>query len=629
MNKTFLILIIVGFSTVVSLFMGCSSTMPVSNIKLLEFKGVSQVKSGEKATLNWSFANADKVRITELQRNYYPTDSVSISVDSNSTYNFVVTRASDTLALQWRIFVENYSKAESQINIAATEKNPIQSFINSEYLQGMQSAKSVSEISNLKIMRYQYPFDNKNVVRSYGIVLDEFGNYISGLKEKGTTLYAINATTGCSSSVKNVAVSGFEEKSGDVEQPLDFALVLDNSAIADDYYPIYGSLPLALSSVSQNDKFALYNFNQNFTESIPLQDVSSIKDNDFKPTKSSGLSAVFKSLKIAIEKLSSKSDSSRQKVIILISYSTDNASIIYDRNDVIDLAVKSDIPIYVIGIGNAVDSYSLRSVANLTGARYYELEDTELDKISLVINEIIFAQKYYYQFDLPIDIAQSQLCPIINANVEFVTYTNKVRDTLTLATVRERHEFKYMALASFGVHDTLISSEFSESVDLLANVMKMNPNMAIELIGNTSIEGNEKYCYNLGLKRAQAARRALILSGANPSNIRVRSDGSDNPLYYFQDSYWMQYYNRRVEVKWLDPSLLPFEIIAQVVETETEALSNVEDWEDIGYRSYYERYLKNNIPIYRVKIWGFANVYDAESVAKKLTKEKGFSLVVQ
>jgi len=37
--------------------------------------------------------------------------------------------------------------------------------------------------------------------------------------------------------------------------------------------------------------------------------------------------------------------------------------------------------------------------------------------------------------------------------------------------------------------------------------------------------------------------------------------------------------NRRVECRWIDPSLLPYEIRAEKVNTEQEALSMIEKWE--------------------------------------------------
>ena len=629
MNKTFFVFVNILFLTWIVLLEGCSTVTPVSNIKVVDFKGVSQISLGEKAMLNWSFENADNVRIIERQRNYYSTDSVLVNPDTTTVYNFVISSGADSLILKWTVYVNDTINDITTGPIPGNIQFAKPSFINSDYLRGLQTVKSASGLKKVKIMRHYYPFDNKNKVRANAILLDEYGNYFIGLGEKGSGKISINATSGCIDSPSDVVVTDFKELDLNDRQFVDFALLLDNSSIASDYFPIYEQLNTFITALEKEDRFALYNFNQNFSESIPLNYKDDIDIKELTPKKANGFSAIFKSLKHTIDILKDKGLEERKKAIVVVAYSTDNASIIYDRNDIIDYAFSADIPIYVIGVGNAVDSYSLRSVANLSGARYYQLDENEIDKISLILNEILFSQKANYSFDVPIALDRTGNCKTNCANVEFRIGDYSAYDTLKFPVVRDRHEFNYMALASFEARDTVISDEYLEPIKTLAEVMKQNPQLAIELIGNSSIEGNDKFCYSLGLKRAQAVRRMLIITGADPGKIRVRSDGSNKPLYYLQESPWMQYYNRRVELKWLDPSSLPFEIIAQINDTETEALENVEKWEDQGYRSYYERYLQNNIPVYRVKLWGFEKISDAENLARKLSKEYSIQLVVQ
>ncbi len=629
MNKTFLVSVIGMLSFGFVFLTGCSGAKPLTKIKTVDFKGVTQSMKGEKPVLKWNFENADKVKINGIQRNYNPVDSISVSADTTKIYNFIVIKENDTLNLVWRVFVDQPASGIETGKLTDIINQTKPSYINSNFLRGVQSNKSTTDVKALKIMRHYYPFESKNSIRAKALVLDEFGNYISGFGTKGTGFIELNGTTGCTGNIKNSPVTGFREFTAeDDSNGVDFALVLDNSSIAGDYFPIYEQIKTFLKGYSQDDRFALYNFNQNFKETISLKSSKEISDSEITGVKSGGLSAIFKSLKYSIEHLTTESDG-RKKVIVLVAYSTDNASIIYDRNDIIDLAISRDIPVYVIGVGNAVDSYSLSSVANLTGAKYYDVDENELDNISLIFNEIIFAQKSGYQFDVPVSADQTGGCTIINANIEFVTVTSRCYDTLAFPTVRGRHEFNYMAVASFEFRDTVVSDEYLESAEILAGVLIQNPDLSVELIGNASIEGNDKFNYHLGLKRAQSVRKLLIQQGADPSKIRVRSDGSNNPVYYLQESQWMQYYNRRVEMRWLDPSLLPYEIVAQISETETDALGNVEKWEDLGYRSYYERYLQNNFPVYRVKIWGFSTTKDAEKTAKKLSGDYGVPFFVQ
>ncbi len=628
MNKTFLKLVFLNLIISTLLFISCSSTNTISKITPTQFDGVSQIKSGESANLNWQFDNAKNVYIVEKNRNYDPIDSTNIKIDSSSVFTFVVTNDIDTLIIPWKIYVyEQVEKIETGL-IPEKNKSLFTSYINSNYLKGIKKYQSGNSLKYLKIMNYIYPYKNKNIIRAKGLVLDEFGNFISGYGTQESDFISINAESACEDNFQTSLVTEFKEIEAKQDVGLDFVLLLDNSSIAGDFFPIYPQITYFVTSLGKNDRFALYSFNQNFKEIISLRHKKNINEELIKPDKFIGLSAIYKSLKKSIDKLCENNQES-QKVIVLIAYSTDNASIVYDRNDIIDLAKEKNIPIYVIGVGNAVDSYSLQNLANFSGAKYYEIEENQLNDLQNILNEILFAQKSYYQFDINIPDSEINTCTQINSKIEFQTKNNKLKDSLIIPLIRQRHEFNYMALASFNYGDTIISSDYIESILNFALVLKKNPKLAIELIGNSSIEGNEQFSYNLAMKRAQHIRKILIQNGADPSKIRVRSDGANNPIYYLQESSWMQYYNRRVEIRWLDPELLPFEIIAQTFDTESEALLNVETWETRGYKAYYERYLQNNVPIYRVKLWGYAELSEAEKVVKKINKEFAIKSFVQ
>jgi outer membrane protein OmpA-like peptidoglycan-associated protein len=207
-----------------------------------------------------------------------------------------------------------------------------------------------------------------------------------------------------------------------------------------------------------------------------------------------------------------------------------------------------------------------------------------------------------------------------NVIISHNTILPRIADTVKIPITREIQFFRYQAVASFEQRDTVLSRDFDETISTLARVLSESPGRKIELIGNSSIEGNDEESQKLALKRAQEVRRRLIELGADPAMIRIRSEGSSNPIYYLQNSYWAQYYNRRVELRWLDPDYLPFEIISGYRDSEFDALLQVEAWENIGYRSYYDRVLQNNFPVYRVKIWGYKTQQDAEEVASRLAK---------
>ncbi len=407
------------------------------------------------------------------------------------------------------------------------------------------------------------------------------------------------------------------------------AICLDNSVIAGEYYPVFEQIKNFAKNINPNDGLHLRTFNQNLVTNITLQKASDFYNfiKDIKLEKPSGLSAIYKHLYNTLNYLNYASN--KDKIIVLIAYSSDNNSLIYDRNDIVELASQLKIPIYVIGVGSAVDTYSFKYLTEMTGGIFYQLDNNDIKSIYNILNEINLSQKTYYEVKIPFDFNTLSNNKFLELNFEIKKKDNLISDIKRIRLAKERHYFKYQSIASFDFKDTLPSSDFNESIKSLSMILKNNPDKVIEIIGNSSIEGTPDEVYNLGLKRAQSIRKLLIEDGVNPAQIRVRSDGSNNPIYYIQENSWMQYFNRRAEIRWLDPELLPYELIGQSFDSELEALKEVERWEDKGYKVYYERYLSKNIPIYRIKIWGYRTQDEAERALQNIEKRYAVKMTVQ
>ena len=59
------------------------------------------------------------------------------------------------------------------------------------------------------------------------------------------------------------------------------------------------------------------------------------------------------------------------------------------------------------------------------------------------------------------------------------------------------------------------------------------------------------------------------------------------------------------------------------------AQQKVNEWQKNGYRAYFERYLVNNRPSYKVKLWGFESKDQAAKEAKKLQTAYKFEFHVE
>jgi outer membrane protein OmpA-like peptidoglycan-associated protein len=67
-------------------------------------------------------------------------------------------------------------------------------------------------------------------------------------------------------------------------------------------------------------------------------------------------------------------------------------------------------------------------------------------------------------------------------------------------------------------------------LDRAAKIMQDNPNVVLELQGNTDSVGSDAYNKALGERRAKAAFDYLQSKGVNPSRLKTVSFGSSKPV---------------------------------------------------------------------------------------------------
>lgn len=112
----------------------------------------------------------------------------------------------------------------------------------------------------------------------------------------------------------------------------------------------------------------------------------------------SGYTGIWDSMWMAIEDLLSKTPEGTRRAIVLLSDGDDTSSTI-KRQDVIDLAVKSNVAVYSIGFRDAdfpegkLDSGALRKVSDRTGGRaFFPTQPSELHSSFAQIDEELRSQ---------------------------------------------------------------------------------------------------------------------------------------------------------------------------------------------------------------------------------------------
>ena len=593
-------------------FAGCSH----NPIKTNNFTGFKQIKKGESATLKWDFEYADRVKIEGVSATFDPKDSLTVRPDTTIKYMITAYQGNvDSTRISARVIVIEEEKKMSEIGSFAES---------SDYLTGIKPVEGKPDINASKVMRIiRDPLETFFVVRS--ILIDSQGNFIRGSSQDPSASWW--ADIECNESLFNFIFEDIKEYNNYDPEGMDISILLDNSASARENALSIKRISDIIPLLKTNDRIKLSGYNQDHFTVFGYSDQEEARwqiENISFPAQN-GLNAPYKAAFKELRYM--EGTSAKKNILILIAFNSDNSSIIYTPNDVIDQANKTNTAVYVIAMGNAVRTYSYKYITSMTGGRFYYLDEEEFLDFPNILSEIILSQKYYYECVLPVEDVKYQ-CNKAMANFNFENEISSDSDEFVLYLNPETQYSQYQAVATFDFQSSNVSSSYLNIIRSLANVLIDNPEMKIELIGNSSNEGDPQYNLEISKKRADAVQSILISYGVSPRQIKTRGLGSNKPVYYMDTYDWQQLYNRRVEIRWLDPSLLPYEIVAEFAKTETEAEEKTNKWRERGYRSYYDRYIVENYVVYRVKIWGFPTPEDAREEAAKLDdKYDGYFVV--
>jgi len=116
---------------------------------------------------------------------------------------------------------------------------------------------------------------------------------------------------------------------------------------------------------------------------------------------------------------------------------------------------------------------------------------------------------------------------------------------ITMAEIESKLPTIYFA---FDKYD--ISPEMQERIDAAAELGKQDiaKSLSVKLEGNCDEWGSDEYNFALGLKRAEAVKKALVADGIEASRISMVSYGESNPVCTeHTKECWAK--NRRVDFK--------------------------------------------------------------------------------
>ncbi len=598
------------------ILVSCSSN---KEIMLDQFDGVSQVNEGDTLTINWAFNHAHYVTIKDIPQNFNPKDSLTFVPKRNTKLEFSAINEKDTMNLSWRIYlnVDEEKVVEEKEILKYTN-----SYIESDYFSGVHQDPKNFIPKNIKMMGYNDI--NDSTIEYKVLLLDEFGNYIPGIQSNDFLVWKI--TNSCGDYRDLITIDKYkEEKISDKRTAI--KILLDNSKAAEYNQSLLFHIKDGLKKVNSNSIASLSVFNQDYLDIFDFKTIKDISNEDFKVEKNDGLNAIFKNAYKALAEMQFVRNS-ENKALILVTYSPNNAATIYNAKDLVSLARELSIPIYVISIGNAIDTYSMKYISYGTGGKFYNIDAADMKDISDIINEIEFAQNAYYKISVPKPVETD--CEFYTLELKLNFNDNIIEDYGNYISNPTWFGNSHQSIAIFNYKNTELDPQYLSLITSITRVLKDNPQYSIELIGHSSIEdGKEENNIKISSDRVENIRTVFLEKGVPDYQIKSNSLGSAKPIYFLPSTEWQQHYNRRVEVRWIKPGDLPFEIIAQEYWTEEEAQKQVNEWQAKGFRSYFERYLVNNRPAYKVKLWGFESKDQALSEAKKLKASYKYDFLVE
>lgn len=598
-------------------------------IQVQNISGYQEVPIGDTAKIFWDFLNAKYVKITGNNQVFAPKDSVNFIVynsvrleiiayqseyDSLSQYVYVVATSDKTLPEAQKVqrgpnLIPNLLELKS--------KEP------SEYFCGFSSSQ-FNSVSQLKIVRTKFHPEKDSINLDF-IILDKNGNLLYNLR-KFTGDISLDVYQGCTSAESYRRTMEFPLELFNTRKINVHFLVEKN--LLNFFANFKDDLIDAIKYLANDDGFSLSFFGVEFEYLIQYQNFDKaywqIKNTSINSNIE--LTATFKSLIELIEKI--PDDSNSNNILIFIGKSNDNSSLIYTYDEVIKKANEKNISLYSIIVGNECSPTLFQYISKRTFGGFYHLLWNQPKEISKVIGEIILSNKYFYSITFPNQF-KGKKCKEISLKILARQGLNQISNTYSFPVLDKTFYTDYQAVTVYKFLDTNISKEYFPILLQLANLLKKHPEVSIELIGNASIDEMPYQPELISFSRANNLRKELITLGVNPNQITIKARGTTKPLFQIEDDELTKILNRRTEIRWLHPSVLPYTIVVNTLESEELAEKEIAIWEKRGFKAYYDRILTKGEVAYRVILWGYSDFKTAEKTARAITKRFGIQTLIE
>ncbi len=609
---------------------GCSTASLPPSVQ--SASGSESIAAGETGIIRWTFSNADNVVVEGLQGMFQPSDSVYVAPERTTTYRITAYHSSDSVTTIFTMRVvgkeSDHGAAQVETGGAIEEEDAPEAIIAESSLPSFYYS-GVADIGDrpeqIKIMR-AVPAGSGHTPAFHVLLLDQYGNFLPKYEQSFAPLkfscIGSFSTLNRTPEVREITTAQASSVS--------VALCADYSQGTSEMLPeLENAYRSFCRSFASGDEISFVRYDHRVETAFQLLPSDRAAEQlSAGSVYRGGLTAVYKAAWAGLKNL--KKSALRNKALVLLSTGSENASLLYTAGDIAEAARSMNIPIYTVAVGMDAETYSLRYLSDYTGGRFYQANN--IGEVAAQLREIAFSYRSYYtiSYDPHATTDEVEQCPgTVYTTIGLKGDDNAVREMRIWNADRQMYSPFHQIMATFPDHSFDIPSIYNDHIASLATLLKDNPDKPVELIGHSEPGMSEDDDGVSSLRRAQAIRDALLKLGVPSQQMRIRGAGGSTPMYYFAAQEWQQDLNRRVEIRWLDPALLPFEIIAQTVFTEQEAERLTNEWAERGQRAYYELVMSRKTPAFRIKLWGY-DTYDRALDAKaNLQKKYRVALSVQ
>jgi len=513
-----------------------------------------EVTPNEAVTLTWNVANADKVEITNVGSNLPTFGSISITMNETSTFTLRATKGKDVMAEKSvKILVKSEPKFEPKPKSKPVEER--KNTTRSNYVKGIVNPESVKPESNVYLNIHL--IDSKDYpkkVKVYCTVLDDYGNQIANLAPPYNYTYLDNwkgVAEIIAGKEHKIEKFNVEEIRYDNAPPYSVLFVLDYSgSMWEDISFLEKAYYLGIQYLKPGkDDFSVIQFDHRIVGSI----LGSMNYDDanriYNLFDLGGATAFYDA---SIWGIMQVAGSNKEKVAILFTDGMDNSSF-YDVNELVDVARKNQIKLFVIGFNRPYGGfypYVLEALAEFTGGKaYFPSSISELPDIFAEIFQVI---NVYYILSFEAVKSKESLHTVQvefdfpNGNKKLVAKKNYYVEPLRIDEEKLQKKF---IVALFESGKSELNEASKENLKRIAEYLKKNPDKKIGLIGHTDTRGSEALNLTLSKKRAKAVYDMLVKLGVNKKQIvQVEGKGEKEPIYPSETEEYQFRENRRVEL---------------------------------------------------------------------------------